>query len=66
MLGDAHQAFALNVRKTLELANTSFHDKLAASVGLLAATIGELESVLGQAAPSSHASMPPAMPGPQA
>lgn len=66
VLGDAHQAFALNVRKTLELANTGFHDKLAASVGLLAATIGELESVLGQATPAGHASMPSAMPGPQA
>jgi hypothetical protein len=51
VLGDAHQAFAVGVRKTLELANTEFHARLSTSVGLLASTIAELESVLSQAVP---------------
>ncbi|CAN5713642.1 anti-phage ZorAB system protein ZorA [soil metagenome] len=49
VLGDAHQAFAVSMRKTLELANTEFHDKLSTSVGLLASTIAELEAALGNA-----------------
>jgi hypothetical protein len=54
VLGDAHQAFAIAVRKTLELANTEFHTKLASSVGLLSSSIAELEATLGQATPHRH------------
>jgi hypothetical protein len=54
VLGDAHQAFAIAVRKTLELANTEFHNKLASSVGLLSSSIAELEATLGQATPHRH------------
>jgi len=51
VLAEAHQAFAEATRKTLALANTEFHAKLATSVGLLSSTIVELESSLGNAMP---------------
>jgi hypothetical protein len=54
VLGDAHQAFATSVKKTLELANTEFHTKLATAVGLLSSTIGELEATIGNVAPQRH------------
>lgn len=46
VLGDAHQAFATEVTKTLNTANHGFHTKLTTAVSMLAAAIGELESTL--------------------
>jgi hypothetical protein len=54
VLGDAHQAFATAVKKTLELANTEFHTKLSTAVGLLSSTVVELEATLGNATPQPH------------
>jgi hypothetical protein len=55
VLGDAHQAFAVGVKKTLELANLEFHSKLSTAVGLLSSTVVELEATLGHAtAPQRH------------
>lgn len=54
VLGDAHQAFAISVKKTLELANTEFHTKLSTAVGLLSSTVVELEATLGNVAPQRH------------
>jgi hypothetical protein len=54
VLGDAHLAFATSVKKTLALANTEFHAKLATAVGLLSSTVVELEATLGHAAPQRH------------
>lgn len=54
VLGDAHLAFATSVKKTLAVANTEFHAKLATAVGLLSSTVVELEATLGQAAPQRH------------
>ncbi|HEY4067184.1 MAG TPA: tellurium resistance protein TerC [Burkholderiaceae bacterium] len=54
VLGDAHQAFATAVKKTLELANTEFHTKLSTAVGLLSSTVVELEATLGNATPQRH------------
>ncbi|ULR90340.1 anti-phage ZorAB system protein ZorA [Comamonas sp. B21-038] len=46
VLGEAHTTFATEVRRTLEKANTEFHNKLSASVGLLSASVQELEVTL--------------------
>lgn len=54
VLGDSHLAFAGSIKKTLALANTEFHAKLATAVGLLSSTVVELEATLGQAAPQRH------------
>lgn len=54
VLGDAHQAFAIAVKKTLGLANTEFHAKLSTAVGLLSSTVVELEATLGNATPQRH------------
>ncbi len=54
VLGEAHQAFAVSVKKTLALANTEFHAKLSTAVGLLSSTVVELEATLGNAAPQRH------------
>ncbi|MDO9316485.1 MAG: MotA/TolQ/ExbB proton channel family protein [Burkholderiaceae bacterium] len=54
VLGDAHQAFAIAVKKTLELANTEFHTKLSTAVGLLSSTVVELEATLGNVTPQRH------------
>ena len=54
VLGDAHQAFAGAVRKTLETANLEFHTKLSTAVGLLSSTVVELEATLGQASVQKH------------
>lgn len=54
VLGEAHQAFAISVKKTLELANTEFHTKLSTAVGLLSSTVVELEATLGNVAPQRH------------
>lgn len=54
VLGEAHQAFAIAVKKTLGLANTEFHAKLSTAVGLLSSTVVELEATLGNVAPQRH------------
>lgn len=54
VLGEAHQAFAIGVKKTLELANLEFHTKLSTAVGLLSSTVVELEATLGHATPQRH------------
>ncbi|MBP6224797.1 MAG: MotA/TolQ/ExbB proton channel family protein [Rhizobacter sp.] len=54
VLGDAHQAFAIAVKKTLDLANTEFHSKLSTAVGLLSSTVVELEATLGNVTPQRH------------
>jgi hypothetical protein len=54
VLGEAHQAFAVAVKKTLELANMEFHTKLSTAVGLLSSTVVELEATLGHAGVQKH------------
>lgn len=46
VLGEAHMTFATEVRRTLEKANTEFHNKLGAAVGLLSSGVQELEVTL--------------------
>lgn len=46
VLGEAHTAFATEVTRTLERANTEFHAKLASAVQMLSATVGELDTTL--------------------
>ncbi|MGB7421313.1 MAG: tellurium resistance protein TerC [Comamonas sp.] len=46
VLGEAHTAFATEVTRTLDRANTEFHAKLASAVQMLSATVGELETTL--------------------
>jgi hypothetical protein len=43
VLGDAHNAFAIEVTKTLDKANSEFHKKLTSATGMLSTAIGELE-----------------------
>lgn len=46
VLGDAHTSFASEVKRTLDRANTEFHGKLTSAVGMLSATVQELEATL--------------------
>jgi hypothetical protein len=46
VLGEAHTTFATEVKRTLEKANSEFHNKLTSAVGLLSAGVGELEVTL--------------------
>ena len=46
VLGEAHAAFATEVTRTLDRANTEFHTKLASAVQMLSATVGELDTTL--------------------
>jgi hypothetical protein len=46
VLGDAHSAFAVEVKRTLEKANNEFHSKLTTAVGMLSSGVGELELTL--------------------
>lgn len=46
VLGEAHMTFVTEVRRTLEKANTEFHNKLGAAVGLLSSGVQELEVTL--------------------
>lgn len=46
VLGEAHNSFATEVKRTLDKANTEFHSKLTQAVGLLHAAVGELEITL--------------------
>lgn len=46
VLGDAHTTFAAEVKRTLESANISFHNKLSSAVGLLSSGVQELEVTL--------------------
>lgn len=55
VLGDAHTAFASEVKRTLNTANTEFHTKLTSAVGMLSSAVQELEVSLagvGTAAPT--------------
>ncbi len=51
VLGNSTEAFRESVISTLDKANYEFHRKLSDAVGMLAATIGELEVTLGSATP---------------
>ena len=46
VLGEAHSSFATEVKRTLDKANTEFHNKLSGAVGLLSSGVGELEVTL--------------------
>lgn len=46
VLGEAHTTFASEVKRTLEKANTEFHNKLSGAVGLLSSGVQELEVTL--------------------
>lgn len=46
VLGEAHTTFATEVRRTLDKANTEFHNKLSTAVGLLSSGVQELEVTL--------------------
>jgi hypothetical protein len=46
VLGEAHTTFATEVKRTLEKANTEFHNKLSGAVGLLSSGVQELEVTL--------------------
>ncbi|MDM4765983.1 anti-phage ZorAB system protein ZorA [Pelomonas sp. SE-A7] len=46
VLGEAHNSFATEVKRTLDKANTEFHTKLTQAVGMLHAAVGELEITL--------------------
>jgi hypothetical protein len=46
VLGEAHTTFATEIRRTLDKANTEFHNKLGAAVGLLSSGVQELEVTL--------------------
>ena len=46
VLGDAHTTFATEVKRTLDKANTEFHTKLSAAVGMLSSGVSELELTL--------------------
>jgi hypothetical protein len=55
VLGDAHTAFASEVKRTLNTANTEFHTKLTSAVGMLSSAVQELEvslAGLGTATPT--------------
>lgn len=62
VLGDAHQAFASAVRRSLETANAEFHGQMTTAVGLLSATINELDATLGNALPPAASPAPSAAP----
>jgi hypothetical protein len=49
VLGEAHQSFANEVKRTLDKANHEFHAKLTSAVQLLSATILELDATLATA-----------------
>lgn len=46
VLGEAHSAFASEVKRTLDKANTEFHSKLTLAVGMLSSTVTELDTTL--------------------
>ena len=46
VLGESHTTFATEVKRTLEKANTEFHNKLSGAVGLLSSGVQELEVTL--------------------
>ena len=54
VLGEAHNSFATEVKRTLNTANSEFHTKLSAAVGMLSSAVEELEltlSSMGSLAP---------------
>jgi hypothetical protein len=46
VLGEAHNSFATEVKRTLDKANTEFHSKLTQAVGMLSSAVQELEVTL--------------------
>ena len=46
VLGDAHNAFATEVMKTLDKANHGFHTKLTTAVSMLSSAVDELQLTL--------------------
>jgi hypothetical protein len=58
VLGAAHQAFSDAVHQTLDKANQSFHDKLTQAVGLLSASITELEITLSSSSDTKSTNSP--------
>lgn len=46
VLGDAHNAFAAEIKKTLDTSNHAFHGKLSTAVSMLSAAISEFELTL--------------------
>ncbi|MBV5268633.1 MAG: DUF1501 domain-containing protein, partial [Afipia sp.] len=49
VLGEAHQSFADEIKRTLDRANHEFHAKLTTAVQLLSASIAEFETTLATA-----------------
>jgi hypothetical protein len=49
VLGHAHEQFAENIKRTLNVSNTAFYDSLTQATKLLGETIKELEATLGSA-----------------
>lgn len=47
VLGEAHNSFATEVKKTLDKANHEFHTKLTSAVQMLSSAVTELELTLG-------------------
>jgi hypothetical protein len=46
VLGEAHNSFAIEVKRTLDKANSEFHTKLTSAVGMLSASISDLAVTL--------------------
>jgi flagellar hook-basal body complex protein FliE len=51
VLGKAHEEFRTSVTTSLSKSNHEFQQKLASAVGMLSASIKELDDVLGTATP---------------
>lgn len=54
VLATAHEQFRSSVTKSLDKSNTEFHAKLSSAVGLLSASIKELDDVLSTATPKGR------------
>ncbi|WP_338845273.1 anti-phage ZorAB system protein ZorA [Massilia sp. W12] len=52
VLAESHEAFATEVRRTLDKANSEFHNKLTSAVGMLSSSVSELETVLSTMSPN--------------
>lgn len=55
VLGEAHNSFATEVKRTLNAANVEFHTKLTQAVGMLSSAVSELEvtlTAMGNLAPA--------------
>lgn len=52
VLAESHEAFATEVKRTLDKANSEFHSKLTNAVGMLSSSISELDTVLSTMSPT--------------